>query len=127
MFGLFKRARSPVGQAQINQGSFTFRGNPGHDYDLWAWPYPPAASQYTYFNAIPGNVLPSTNKFVQRAASLQQIQPTWQNPTNSEQPNAWIRGASALQALRFGQNQSALYAARQSAAWQTLYYNGGVN
>jgi hypothetical protein len=127
MFSFLRRAQSRVGQAQINQGSFTFRGNPGHDYDLWSWPYQPAASQYTYFNAIPGNALPSFNKFVQHPATLQQIQPSWQMPSNSEQPNAWIRGNSALQALRFGQNQSAMYIARQSAAWQTLYYNGGVD
>lgn len=123
----WKRAKSPVGQVTIQQGSFSFRGNPGHDYDLWSWPYAPANNQYTYFNAVPGNVLPSFNKFIQSAASLEQIQPSWQNPSNSEQPNAWQRAQSALQALRFGQNQSAMYMAKQSASWQTLYYNGGVN
>lgn len=123
----FKRAHSPVGQVSIENGSFTFRGQPGHDYDLWSWPYAPANNQYTYFNAVPGNMLPSFNKFIQHTASLAQIQPSWQNPSNQEQPNAWIRAHSGLQALRFGQNQSAMYAARQSAAWQTLYYNGGVD
>lgn len=127
MFGFLKRPRSPVKQTAIGQGSFAFRGDAGHDYDLWSWPYPPANSQYTYFNAIPGNALPSFYKFVQRPASLQQVQPSWQNPTNSEQPNAWIRGHSALQALRFGQNQSANYIAHQSATWKARYYNGGVS
>lgn len=127
MFGWLRRARSPVGQTEIGQAAFPFRGNPAHDYDQWSWPFAPANSQYTYFNAIPGNMLPSFNKFVQHPATLQQIQPSWQNPTNSEQPNAWIRGAPAGNVLRFGQNQSAMYAARQSAAWQTLYYNGGID
>lgn len=127
MWHFFKRAESPVGQISIGQAAFTFRGDPGHDYDLWSWPYAPANSQYTYFNAIPGNMLPSTFKFVQKSASLAQQQPSWQNPSNSEQPNAWIRGHSGLNALRFGQNQSSNYLAQSSARWQALYYNGGVD
>ena len=130
MFGLgwLKRAVSPVKTTTIQQGSFAFRGQPGHDYDTWSWPHFPANNQYTFFNAVPGNILPSFNKYVtQNQGAGAQLQPSWTMPSNSEQPNAWIRGHSGLQALRFGQNQSARYVAAQSASWQTLYYNGGID
>lgn len=127
MFGWLKRAASPVGQTSVQQGSFDFRGNPGHDYDQWSWPWFPASSQYTFYNAIPGNVLPGWNKWIQVHGTLEQLQPAWTMPTSAEQSNAWQRAQSGLQALRFGQAQSARYVAFQSANWQSLYYNGGID
>lgn len=122
------RPRGRVGLQEIQQGSFGFRGNPGHDYDTWSWPWFPAVNRQTYFNAIPGNQLPSFNKFINRAGNFTfNAQPSWQRQTTIEQQNAWQRSHSGYQVLKWGQAQAANYSAALSARWQALYYNGGVD
>lgn len=122
----FKKS-SPVQLTQVQQGSFSFRGNPGHDYDTWSWPYPKASTQYTYFNAQAGNLtaLPSFNKFIPVLRTNQQVQPSWQHNTNQQARTALQNAHSGQSVLSFGQKQSADYV-QSSAALRRASYMGGV-
>jgi hypothetical protein len=122
----FQKKVSPVPVVPFGRGAFAFRATEGAYPDVYpnGTPFPPANNQYTFFNAIPGNQLPSTAKYMVQGVG--QYAPVWQNPTNAEQRNAHQNANSGMQVLRFGQQQSASFRQQQSANWQALYYNGGV-
>jgi hypothetical protein len=123
----FFKPASPVGLTSVDQGSFSFRGNPGHDFDTWTWPYVKPSTQYTYFNAQAGNLtaLPSFNKFIPIIRTNSQVQPSWQYNTNQQARTALQNAHSGQTVLTFGQSQSANYM-QASAAVRRAAYMGGV-
>ncbi len=125
-FFSFLKKESPVALQQISRAPLAFRGTEGYAPDQYpaGTPFPPANNQYTYFNAIPGNQLPSFNTYM--TVGTGQYSPIWQMPTSKELNNAHQNALSGIQALMFGQQQSGKYRQNQSANWQALYYNGGV-
>jgi hypothetical protein len=102
-----------------NQSAFSFQASPGHNYDLWAWPYPAQTNQYTYFNAFYGNQLPNFNKYVPilEGNGNQQMAKPWITSTNRQQQNALQAGAPGSAPLLWGQQPTADYISSLGTLW----------